>query len=98
MAQTTEAPVAPPPRADERLGRKSPLARVLARPEAGGERQCVAISRAVHFGAKVLILDEPTAAEARGCTGRVGALLRRLGHAAGLAASSAGRTARATCI
>src|SRR5262249_59906685 len=29
---------------------------------AGGERQCVAISRAVHFGAKVLILDEPTAA------------------------------------
>ena len=28
----------------------------------GGERQCVAISRAVHFGAKVLILDEPTAA------------------------------------
>src|SRR5580692_4835555 len=35
MAQTTEAPVAPPPRADERLGRKSPLARLLARPEAG---------------------------------------------------------------
>jgi simple sugar transport system ATP-binding protein len=28
----------------------------------GGERQCVAISRAVHFGAKVLILDEPTSA------------------------------------
>ena len=28
----------------------------------GGERQCVAIARAVHFGAKVLILDEPTAA------------------------------------
>ena len=28
----------------------------------GGERQCVAISRAVYFGAKVLILDEPTAA------------------------------------
>ena len=35
MAQTTEAPVAPPPRADERVGRKSPLARLLARPEAG---------------------------------------------------------------
>lgn len=28
----------------------------------GGERQCVAIARAVHFGAKVLVLDEPTAA------------------------------------
>lgn len=28
----------------------------------GGERQTVAISRAVHFGAKVLILDEPTSA------------------------------------
>jgi simple sugar transport system ATP-binding protein len=28
----------------------------------GGERQAVAISRAVYFGAKVLILDEPTSA------------------------------------
>ncbi|XTP11252.1 ATP-binding cassette domain-containing protein [Streptomyces albus subsp. chlorinus] len=28
----------------------------------GGERQSVAIARAVHFGAKVLVLDEPTAA------------------------------------
>ena len=28
----------------------------------GGERQCVAIARAVFFGAKVLILDEPTSA------------------------------------
>ena len=31
----------------------------------GGERQCVAIARAVYFGARVLILDEPTAALGR---------------------------------
>src|ERR1700761_182806 len=35
MATTAEAPVAPPPRTDERLGRQSPLARLIARPEAG---------------------------------------------------------------
>jgi len=28
----------------------------------GGERQCLAVARAVHFGARVLILDEPTSA------------------------------------
>jgi simple sugar transport system ATP-binding protein len=28
----------------------------------GGERQAVSVARAVYFGAKVLILDEPTSA------------------------------------
>ena len=28
----------------------------------GGESQCLAIARAIHFGARALILDEPTAA------------------------------------
>ena len=28
----------------------------------GGERQCLAIARSIYFGAKVLILDEPTSA------------------------------------
>ena len=35
MTQTAEAPLTPPPMLDERVGRKSPLARLLARPEAG---------------------------------------------------------------
>lgn len=37
----------------------------------GGERQTVAISRAVYFGAKVLILDEPTSALGVRQTGNV---------------------------
>lgn len=37
----------------------------------GGERQSIAIGRAIHFGAKLLILDEPTSALSVGETNKV---------------------------
>jgi simple sugar transport system ATP-binding protein len=37
----------------------------------GGERQSIAIGRAIHFGAKLLILDEPTSALSVGETRKV---------------------------
>ena len=44
----------------------------------GGERQAVAIARAIHFGARVLILDEPTAALG---VKQAGAVLRYMARA-----------------
>jgi simple sugar transport system ATP-binding protein len=44
----------------------------------GGERQSVAIARAVHFGARVLVLDEPTAALG---VKQAGVVLRRIAAA-----------------
>lgn len=46
--------------AEEKVGKMS-----------GGERQSIAIGRAIHFGAKLLILDEPTSALSVKETGKV---------------------------
>ncbi len=44
----------------------------------GGQRQAVAIARAVHFNAKVVIMDEPTAALGPAETAQVRNLIRQL--------------------
>jgi D-xylose transport system ATP-binding protein len=44
----------------------------------GGQRQSVAIARAVHFNARILIMDEPTAALGPAETEQVRALIRQL--------------------
>ncbi len=44
----------------------------------GGQRQSVAIARAVHFNAKILIMDEPTAALGPAETAQVSELIQQL--------------------
>jgi D-xylose transport system ATP-binding protein len=44
----------------------------------GGQRQAVAIARAVHFNARILIMDEPTAALGPAETEQVRSLIRQL--------------------
>jgi hypothetical protein len=44
----------------------------------GGQRQSVAIARAIHFDAKVLIMDEPTAALGPAETAQVGKIIKQL--------------------
>ena len=44
----------------------------------GGQRQSVAIARAVHFNAKILIMDEPTAALGPAETAQVRELITQL--------------------
>ena len=46
----------------------------------GGQRQAVAIARAVHFNARILIMDEPTAALGPAETAQVRDLIRQLKH------------------
>jgi D-xylose transport system ATP-binding protein len=52
---------------------KSPVLRL-----SGGQRQAVAIARAIHFNARALIMDEPTAALGPAETAQVHSLIRQL--------------------
>jgi D-xylose transport system ATP-binding protein len=63
------------------MGRLNPNFQNFAIPVmslSGGQRQSVAIARAVHFNAKILIMDEPTAALGPAETAQVRGLVRQL--------------------
>jgi D-xylose transport system ATP-binding protein len=63
------------------MGRLNPNFRNFASPVvslSGGQRQAVAIARAVHFNARILIMDEPTAALGPAETAQVRDLVRQL--------------------
>ena len=62
----------------ERMKLRLPSLRKLVASLSGGQRQAVAIARAIHFNAKVLIMDEPTAALGPEETQKVGELIREL--------------------
>jgi D-xylose transport system ATP-binding protein len=62
----------------QRLRLRLPLLSSLVASLSGGQRQAVAIARAIHFNAKVLIMDEPTAALGPEETQKVGALISEL--------------------
>jgi D-xylose transport system ATP-binding protein len=61
-----------------RLNKNFTNVRTPVRRLSGGQRQVVAISRAIYFNAKVLIMDEPTAALGPEETAMVGNLVRQL--------------------
>jgi D-xylose transport system ATP-binding protein len=63
------------------MGRLNPHFRRFKEPVralSGGQRQSVAIARAIHFNARILIMDEPTAALGPAETAQVGDLIRQL--------------------
>jgi D-xylose transport system ATP-binding protein len=63
------------------MGRLNPHFKRFATPVrslSGGQRQAVAIARAVHFNARIMIMDEPTAALGPAETAQVRDLIRQL--------------------
>ena len=62
----------------QRLRLRVPHLSNLVSSFSGGQRQAVAIARAIYFNAKVLIMDEPTAALGPEETQKVGALISEL--------------------
>jgi len=67
--------------AREVMGRLNPNFRKFKEPVkalSGGQRQSVAIARAIHFNARILIMDEPTAALGPQETAQVGELIKEL--------------------
>jgi D-xylose transport system ATP-binding protein len=61
-----------------RLNPKFQNLRTAVRSLSGGQRQSVAIARAVHFNARILIMDEPTAALGPAETAQVHDLINQL--------------------
>lgn len=62
----------------ERMKLRLPDLAKLVSTLSGGQRQAIAIARAIHFNARVLIMDEPTAALGPEETAKVGDLVREL--------------------
>jgi fructose transport system ATP-binding protein len=62
----------------QRTGVKIPNLRNKIRNMSGGQRQCVAISRAASFASKLIIMDEPTAALGVQETAQVENIIRNL--------------------